>query len=49
MREDRGRSGVWVRATLGLWNNGVEWRIAHEHNSVPFDSESGRALLEIKP
>jgi len=47
--KDGAEVAMWVRATLGLWNIGGEWRIAHEHNSVPFDPESGRALLDIQP
>jgi hypothetical protein len=26
-----------------------KWLIKHEHNSVPFDGKSGRALLDLKP
>jgi ketosteroid isomerase-like protein len=40
---------MWVRATLGLRKLAGEWRIVHEHDSIPFDPESGRALLDIEP
>lgn len=40
---------MWVRATLGLRKIGGEWRIVHEHDSVPFDPESGRALVDLEP
>lgn len=46
---DGGEVAMWVRATLGLRKVGGEWRIVHEHDSVPFDPESGRALLDLEP
>ena len=41
---------VWVRTTMGLQktDDGV-WAITHEHNSVPFDAESGKASLDLTP
>jgi uncharacterized protein (TIGR02246 family) len=41
---------MWVRTTMGLRksDDGV-WAIAHEHNSVPFDAESGKASLDLTP
>jgi uncharacterized protein (TIGR02246 family) len=47
------KSGVavdmWVRATVCLRKDGGEWRIEHEHTSVPFDAETGRALIDLRP
>ena len=40
---------MWVRATLGLQKRDGEWEIVHEHNSVPFDPESGQALVSLEP
>lgn len=40
---------MWVRSTLGLQKRDGEWRIVHEHDSVPFDPESGRALVDLQP
>lgn len=40
---------MWVRATLGLQKHDGDWKIVHEHDSVPFDPESGRALLALQP
>lgn len=40
---------MWVRATLGLHKLGGEWKIVHEHNSVPFDPQSGQASLGLEP
>ena len=46
---DGGKVGMWVRATLGLQKRAGEWAIVHEHDSVPFDPESGRALIDLEP
>ena len=40
---------MWVRATLGLQKLDGVWKIVHEHNSTPFDPESGRALIDLQP
>ena len=40
---------MWVRSTICLRKSGGDWLIAHEHTSVPFDAESGRAALDLTP
>jgi uncharacterized protein (TIGR02246 family) len=40
---------MWVRATLGLRRVGGEWRILHDHESVPWDPETGRGLIDLDP
>jgi uncharacterized protein (TIGR02246 family) len=40
---------MWVRSTLCLRKEGERWLIAHEHASVPFDAESGKALVTLQP
>lgn len=40
---------MWVRATLCFRRSAGEWLLVHEHDSVPFDPDSGRASLELKP
>jgi ketosteroid isomerase-like protein len=40
---------MWVRATLCLRRIDGKWMIAHEHQSVPFDVETGKASLDLKP
>jgi ketosteroid isomerase-like protein len=37
--------GMWVRATSCLRRQGDTWTIVHEHASVPFDADSGQAVL----
>jgi uncharacterized protein (TIGR02246 family) len=40
---------MWVRATLCFRKSAGEWVLAHEHDSVPFDPDSGRASLDLEP
>lgn len=40
---------MWVRSTVCFRKVGGAWEIAHEHTSVPFDAESGRASVDLKP
>jgi ketosteroid isomerase-like protein len=40
---------MWVRATVCLNKVDGEWKIAHEHQSVPFDAKTGKASLDLKP
>jgi PhnB protein len=41
---------VWFRLTLGFRKQGGEWRIAHQHESVPFYMDgSYRAAVDLKP
>ena len=41
---------LWFRITLGFTRTGGDWRIVHEHDSVPFymDAEM-RAAVDLKP
>lgn len=40
---------MWFRTTLGFRRIGGRWLIVHDHGSVPFDPESGKASLGLKP
>ena len=43
-------SDVWFRSTLGFRKVGGEWKIVHEHESVPFLMDgSDKAALDLKP
>lgn len=46
---DGGELGMWVRATTCYRKMGGSWMITHEHQSVPFDMESGKASLDLEP
>jgi len=37
--------GMWVRATSCLRKLDDSWKIVHEHASVPFDAETGTAVV----
>jgi ketosteroid isomerase-like protein len=40
---------MWVRSTLGKAKLDGEWRLVHEHSSVPFNPATGKATLDGKP
>lgn len=40
---------MWVRATLGFEKRDGVWKIVHDHESVPFDPETGAALIDLAP
>jgi ketosteroid isomerase-like protein len=44
------QTDVWVRQTFGFRRVAGEWKIAHEHTSVPFYMDgSYRAAVDLKP
>lgn len=40
---------MWVRATLCCRRFDGTWRIVHDHESVPFDPETGQAQIGLRP
>jgi uncharacterized protein (TIGR02246 family) len=46
---DGGELGMWVRVTTCYRKIEGKWMITHEHQSVPFDMESGKASLDLEP
>jgi uncharacterized protein (TIGR02246 family) len=40
---------VWVRATVGYRKIDGEWIVTHEHVSVPFYMETGKAACDLEP
>lgn len=46
---DGSQVSMWVRATLGCQRIDGTWLITHDHESVPFDAETGRALIDLQP
>lgn len=40
---------MWVRATLCFRKISGKWLITHEHDSEPFDMQTFKALLDLKP
>lgn len=47
--KDGQKIDMWWRATLGFQKVNGSWRIAHAHNSEPFDMETGKAAVDLKP
>src|ERR1700757_3980509 len=47
--KDRGQVNIWVRATICLRKVDEKWMITHKHQSVPFDVETGKAALDLRP
>jgi uncharacterized protein (TIGR02246 family) len=48
-RKDGQKLEMWWRATLCFRKLDGQWKITHQHNSVPFDPESGQASIDLKP
>lgn len=48
-KTDGGEIDMWWRSTLCYRKIDGKWIVTHEHNSVPFDVESGKASLDLKP
>ena len=48
-RTDGGQLDMWWRTTLCFRKIDGKWMVTHEHNSVPFDVESGKASLNLEP
>lgn len=48
-RADGERFAGWLRLTFGFRREAEAWKIAHQHVSVPFDLDSGAALLDLEP
>lgn len=40
---------MWVRATTCYRKIDGTWMVTHEHQSVPFDGETGKASLDLSP
>lgn len=39
----------WMRGTQAWRRQDGEWRVVHDHWSVPFDPESGKAVFDLLP
>lgn len=47
---DKGETEVgWLRMTSGYRRLEGQWKVVHEHFSVPFEMESGKALFDLEP
>ena len=48
-RTDGETTDVWVRVTVGYRKLEGEWVVTHEHVSVPFYMDTGKAACDLKP
>ena len=49
-RQDGAQQDIWFRATTCLRKAGPDWRIVHDHTSVPFHMDgSERAATDLTP
>jgi uncharacterized protein (TIGR02246 family) len=48
-RKDGTKLEMWWRATLCFRRIDGGWLVTHQHNSVPFDAENGRAAIDLAP
>ena len=47
--EAGGEVDMWVRATLVCRRVDGRWTIVHQHESVPFDPETGQGIIDAAP
>jgi PhnB protein len=49
-KTDGGKADIWFRQTFGFHRIDGEWKIVHEHESVPFYMDgSFKAAIDLKP
>jgi ketosteroid isomerase-like protein len=47
--KDDARIEMWWRATNDFRKVDGKWLVTHGHSSEPFDTASGKALVDLKP
>ncbi len=48
-KTDGKKLDMWWRALVCYRKLGDQWVVAHEHNSVPFNPDTGKASLDLQP
>jgi uncharacterized protein (TIGR02246 family) len=43
------RIDMWWRATVCFRQVDEKWMVTHEHSSVPFDMDNGKAAVDLQP
>jgi ketosteroid isomerase-like protein len=46
---DGGKLEMWWRATTCFHKIDRQWKVVHEHASVPFDPQTGQASFDLQP
>ena len=49
INKDGAKIEMWWRATNGFRKVDGKWLVAHGHSSEPFDTASGKALVDLRP
>jgi uncharacterized protein (TIGR02246 family) len=47
--KDGNKLDMWWRSTVCYRKINGKWQVMHEHNSAPFDPETGKASLDLRP
>ena len=42
------KADYWVRVTVGFRKRNGQWLVIHDHVSMPFDMESGKAVRDLR-
>jgi ketosteroid isomerase-like protein len=42
------KADYWVRATVGFEKRNGQWLVTHDHVSMPFDMETGKAVRDLR-
>jgi uncharacterized protein (TIGR02246 family) len=42
------KADYWVRVTIGFEKRNGQWLVVHDHVSMPFDMESGKAVTDLR-
>jgi uncharacterized protein (TIGR02246 family) len=42
------KADYWVRATVGFQKRNGQWLVTHDHVSMPFDMETGKAVRDLR-
>ena len=42
------KADYWVRVTVGFQKRSGHWLVTHDHVSMPFDMETGKAVRELR-
>jgi uncharacterized protein (TIGR02246 family) len=42
------KADYWVRATVGFEKRDGQWLVTHDHVSMPFDMETGKAVRDLR-
>jgi uncharacterized protein (TIGR02246 family) len=47
-RSNGEKADYWVRVTVGFQKRNGQWLVIHDHVSMPFDMETGKAVRDLR-